>query len=40
MILKVFCKILVLFELVQNFEISDLAMVQVEKDNFAVTCWP
>jgi len=32
---KVYNKILVSFEMVQNFEISDLAMVKVEKVNIA-----
>jgi hypothetical protein len=34
---KVYRKILVLFRLVQNFEILDLAMVKVEKVNITVT---
>jgi hypothetical protein len=38
MILKVCCKILVSFSLVQNLEILDLAMVKVEKVNIAITC--
>ncbi len=37
MLLKVNRKILVLFRLVQNFEIFDLAMAKVEKVNIAVT---
>jgi hypothetical protein len=37
MILKVDCKILVSFGLVQNLEISDLAMAEVEDVNIAVT---
>jgi hypothetical protein len=37
MILKVFCKILVSFGLVQILEISDLAMMKGEKVNIAVT---
>jgi hypothetical protein len=36
MILKVDCKILVSFGLVQNLEISDLAKAKVEKVNIAV----
>jgi hypothetical protein len=34
---KVYCKILVLLWLIQNFKISDLAMAKVEKINIAVT---
>jgi len=37
MIYKIYCKILVSFGLVQNLEISDLAMTKVEKVNNAVT---
>jgi hypothetical protein len=36
MISKVFCKISVLFGLVQNLEISDLAMAKDEKVNIAL----
>jgi hypothetical protein len=36
MISKVFCKILVSFGQVQNWEISDLAMAKDEKVNVAV----
>jgi hypothetical protein len=36
-ILKVYCKILVLLQLVQNLQISDLAMAKVQKFNIAVT---
>jgi hypothetical protein len=35
--LKVYCEILVSSRLVQNFEISDLAMAKFEKVNIAVT---
>jgi hypothetical protein len=37
MIFKVYCKISVLLELVQNLPISDLAMAKGEKVNIAVT---
>jgi hypothetical protein len=37
MLSKVYGKISVSFGLVQNFEISDLAMAKVEKVNIAVT---
>jgi hypothetical protein len=36
MVLKVYHKILVSFELFQNLEILDLAMTKVEKVNIAV----
>jgi hypothetical protein len=32
---KVYCKILVLLRLIQNFDISDLAIAKVEKVNIA-----
>jgi len=35
---KVDSKILVLFRLIQNFQILDLAMAKVVKVNIAVTC--
>jgi hypothetical protein len=34
---KVDCKILVLFRLIQNFQISDLAMVKVKKVDITFT---
>jgi hypothetical protein len=34
---KVDCKILVSFEQIQNFEVSNLAMAKVKKVNIAVT---
>jgi hypothetical protein len=34
---KVDCKISVLFGLIQNFEVSNLAMVKVKKGNIADT---
>jgi hypothetical protein len=34
---KLCCEILVLFGMVQNFKISDLAMVKFEKANIEVT---
>jgi hypothetical protein len=37
MLSKFHHKFSVLFRLVQNFEISDLAMAKVAKDNIAVT---
>ncbi len=37
MILKVFCKIFVLFRLFQSLEILELAMVREEKVNIVVT---
>ncbi len=37
MILKVYCKILVLFGLVQNLEIFDLEIAKVKKVNIAIT---
>jgi hypothetical protein len=37
MILKVFCKILVSFGLVQNLETLDLPMAKVKKVNIAVS---
>jgi hypothetical protein len=36
-ILKVYCKISVLLRLVQNLQISDLAMAKVKKFNITVT---
>jgi hypothetical protein len=36
-LLKVYCKILVSFGLVQNFEILGMAMAKIEKVNIVVT---
>jgi hypothetical protein len=40
MISKDDCKIWVLFRLIQNFEISDLAMAKVKKVNIAFAYYP